>query len=410
MATVWLSRSDAFARLRARKGRGTGLVLVGLALSVLCACGRSDAPAATPLPADPAQTQSVVGVPPDSPQLKQIQVQAVQSASVPTDELVAPARVAVNPNRVAHVVPPVQGRVVRVLAKLGDFVEQGQHIVEIDSPDADAAVSASLQTQAVERQARATLVKADADLARTTDLYQYKAVAEKDLLGARNDLAQARAGLEAAEAGRQQAGRKLELLGLTPGEFHQPVFIRAPISGKVLDVNVAPGEYRAAVSYHSDTTSPLLTIADLSTIWVSADVPEPFLRQIHVGDTVAISLVSLPDEHFVGTVARIGDVIDPQTRTLKVHVELPNARGRLRPEMFGSIRYAGPQHTMPVVPEAAIVQEYGRSIVFLERGPGQFERRDVATGVRVGALVSIPTGLQVGDRVVVDGAILLKGQ
>src|SRR4029077_7491459 len=104
--------------------------------SVLCACGRSDAPAATPPPVDLAQKQSIVRVPPDSPQLKQIQVQAVQSASVPTDELVAPARVAANPNRVAHVVPQVQGRVVRVLAKLGDFVEQGQHIVEIDSPDA----------------------------------------------------------------------------------------------------------------------------------------------------------------------------------------------------------------------------------------------------------------------------------
>jgi cobalt-zinc-cadmium efflux system membrane fusion protein len=377
---------------------------------MLCACGRADAPAATALPLAPAQKDSVVRVPPDSPQLKQIQVQAVQSASVPADELVAPARVAVNPNRVARVVPQVQGRVVRVMTGLGEFVEQGQPVVEIDSPDADAAVSAALQAQATERQARATLVKAEADLARTTDLYQYKAVAEKDLLGARNDLAQARAGLEAAEAAREQTVRKLELLGLKPGAFHQPVLVRAPISGKVLEVNVAPGEYRAAVSYHSDTTAPLLTIADLSTIWVSADVPEPSLQLIHVGEPVTIDLVSFPDEHLAGKVARIGDVVDAQTRTLKVHVELANARGRLRPEMFGSIRHAGPSHTVPVVPEAAIVQEYGRPIVFLERGAGRFERRVVTTGVRVGALVSVPAGLEVGDRVVVDGAILLKGQ
>jgi len=406
METGQSSRPGAAARARP----STGFILVGLALWMFCACGRADAPAAAPPPVAPAQKESVVRVPPDSPQLKQIQVQAVRSASVPADEFVAPARVAVNPNRVARVVPQVQGRVVRVMTGFGEFVEQGQPVVEMDSPDADAAVSAALQAQAAERQARATLGKAEADLARATDLYQYKAVAEKDLLGARNDLAQAKAGLEVAEAGRQQAGRKLELLGLKPGEFHQPLFVRAPISGKVLEVNVAPGEYRAAVSYHSDTTSPLLTIADLSTIWVSADVPEPFLRLIHVGEPVTISFVSFPDEYFVGKVARMGDVVDAQTRTLKVHVELANARGRFRPEMFGSIRHAGPLQTLPVVPEAAIVQEYGRSIVFLERGPGQFERREVTTGVRVGALVSVPTGLAMGDRVVVDGAILLKGQ
>src|SRR5262249_48957873 len=151
--------------------------------------------------------------------------------------------------------------------------EQGQPVVELDSPDAEAAVSAHLQAQATERQGRATLAKAEADLARTDDLYAHKAVAEKDLVAARNDFAQARAAVEAAEAGREQAARKLELLGLRPGEFHQSVLVRAPISGRVLDINVAPGEYRAAVSFHTDTTAPLLTIADLSSVWFSSDVP-----------------------------------------------------------------------------------------------------------------------------------------
>ena len=106
----------------------------------------------------------------------------------------------------------------------------------------------------------------------------------------------------------------------------------------------------------------------------------------------------------------MGTALDPQTRTLKVHVDLPNPQRRFVPEMFGTMRHAGPPRLFPVVPAAAIVQEYGRSEVFVERGPGQFERRVVATGVRTGDLVAITSGLDVKSRVIVDGAILLRGQ
>jgi cobalt-zinc-cadmium efflux system membrane fusion protein len=283
--------------------------------------------------------------------------------------------------------------------------------VALESPDADAAVSAFLQSQAAERQARATLQKAEADLARATDLYQVRAVAEKDVLSAQNDAAQARLGIEGAEAARQQAARKLELLGLRPDTFRQAALVRAPISGKVLEVNVAPGEYRGAVATHSDTTTaPLITIADLSTVWVQADVPEPLLRLVHVGQPVAITLVSFPDEVFAGTVARIGDVLDPQTRTLKVTVNLPNPAGRFRPEMFGSLRQPGPRHALPVLPADAVVLEYGRPVVFVEHAPGRFERRPVTTGARAENLLAITQGVQAGDRVVVDGAVLLRGR
>ncbi|HET8533272.1 MAG TPA: efflux RND transporter periplasmic adaptor subunit, partial [Methylomirabilota bacterium] len=353
----------------------------------------------------------VVVVPADSPQLQQIRVEPVRVEEVASEELVASARIVADPNRTARVLPPVQGRVTAVLVRLGDRVEQGQPLVTLESPDADAAVATFLQAQAGERQARATLQKAETDLARASDLYQVRAVAEKDLLTAQNDAAQARLGLEGAEAARQQASRKLELLGLKPDTFRQAVLVRAPISGKVLEVNVAPGEYRGAVATHSDTTtSPLLTIADLGTVWVQADVPEPLLRLVHVGQPVVITLVSFPDEMFGGTVARIGDVLDPQTRSLKVTVTLPNPAGRFRPEMFGSIRQPGPRRSLPVLPVDAVVLEYGRPVVFVERAPGQFERRPVATGARAESLVAITRGVQAGERIVVDGAVLLRGR
>jgi cobalt-zinc-cadmium efflux system membrane fusion protein len=386
---------------------GVSIALVALATG---ACGRGETAAgAATSAARPAA--DVVVVPADSPQLQQIRVEPVQLAEVASEELVAPARIVVDPNRSARVLPPVQGRVTGVLVRLGDRVEQGQPLVTLESPDADAAIATFLQAQAGERQARATLQKAETDLARAGDLYQVRAVAEKDLLTAQNDAAQARLGLEGAEAARQQASRKLDLLGLKPDTFRQVALVRAPISGKVLEVNVAPGEYRGAVATHSDTTTPpLLTIADLGTVWVQADVPEPLLRLVHVGQPVAITLVSFPDEVFGGTVSRIGDVLDPQTRTLKVTVTLPNPSGRFRPEMFGNIRQPGPRRSLPVLPADAVVLEYGRPVVFVERSPGRFERRSVVTGARAESLVAITGGVQAGERIVVDGAVLLRGR
>jgi cobalt-zinc-cadmium efflux system membrane fusion protein len=393
--------------MSSRLAMGLSLALAALATG---ACGRGETAAgAATSGARPAA--DVVVVPADSPQLQQIRVEPVKVAEVASEELVAPARIVADPNRTARVLPPVQGRVTAVLVRLGDRVEQGQPLVTLESPDADAAVATFLQAQAGERQARATLQKAETDLARASDLYQVRAVAEKDLLAAQNDAAQARLGLEGAEAARQQAFRKLELLGLEPATFRQAALVRAPISGKVLEVNVAPGEYRGAVATHSDTTTPpLLTIADLGTVWVQADVPEPLLRLVHVGQPVTITLVSFPDEVFGGTVSRIGDVLDPQTRSLKVTVTLPNPAGRFRPEMFGSIRQPGPRHSLPVLPADAVVLEYGRPVVFVERAPGQFERRAVATGARAESLVAITRGVQAGERIVVDGAVLLRGR
>jgi cobalt-zinc-cadmium efflux system membrane fusion protein len=153
-----------------------------------------------------------------------------------------------------------------------------------------------------------------------------------------------------------------------------------------------------------------MSIADLSTVWVASDVPEPFIRLIHVGERVDITFVAYPGERFSGRVARVGTALDPQTRTLKVQVDLPNPARRFLPEMFGTMRHAGPPQRFAVVPPAAIVQEYGRSQVFVERAPGQFERRVVTTGVRTTELVAITSGLDGNSRVIVDGAILLRGQ
>lgn len=409
-------RPDGVESARRRGVRLAGHA--GLAVLALChvlahaGCGQGSdsgpaaAPAATRNSSAASASSATPGellVPPDSPQAAQLKIEPVTTRPIAVDEVIAPGRIGIDPNRSSRLLLPVPGRVMAVLAKVGDAVEQGQPVLSLDSPDADAAIAAASQAEAGMRQAESTLTKSDSDLARTTELYEHHAVAHKDLLAAQNDQAQARAALETARAALQQARRKLELLDLRPsGEPRQVVRVRAPISGKVLEVNVAPGEYR------NDTGTPLMTIADLSRVWIASDVPESAIRLVHVGNRVSITMVAYPGEEFEGRVARIADVLDPQTRTVKVYVDMANPGGRLRPEMFVTIQHTGELRPTPVLPVGAVVQEYGRPIVFLERAPGRFERREVVLGPRRGDVLPVVSGVRAGERIVVDGGVLLK--
>jgi membrane fusion protein, heavy metal efflux system len=377
--------------------------------SILCcttltiaACGSHAATPADQPVAIQAGDNTVV-IPADSPMLKQIRRERVALRELPTDEVVTPGKLEANPNRVSKVVLPVAGRVTAVLVKVGDAVKKDQPLLMIQSPDADAAMSAYLSARAAEGQAEVALGKAQADADRASDLFEHNAVARKDVQAADNALAQAKAALEQARATREQTLRRLTVLGLSPKGFDQQVVVRAPLSGKVLDLSVVPGEFR------NDTTAPLLTLADLSTVWVTSQVPETYIRFVQPRERVQISLAAFPGETFEGRVSRIADTVDPQTRTVKVQAELDNSHGRLRPEMYGSIHHIEATRPTTVVPAGAVIQSGEHSTVFVETAAGRFERRSVNIGPRAGDVVRVVSGLSPGDTVVVDGAMLLQG-
>jgi membrane fusion protein, heavy metal efflux system len=379
-----------------------------LALGALLAgCGKREEKAAAAAPASAGEQRLADGtvvIPADSPKLKEIRVDSVHEAEVPFDEVVSPGKIEANPNLVSHVALPVTGRISSVLVKIGDAVKRGQPVLTIESPDADASESAYRQAQAGLTQAKANLNKAQADYDRSKDLFDHNAVAKKDVLTAENALAQAKSALDQAQAAMDQGARKIEILGLKPGSFGQKVTVTAPSSGKVLEMSIAAGEYR------SDTNAPVMTIADLSSVWVSADVPESQIRFIDPGERVDVSLTAFPGETFRARVTRIADTVDPQTRTIKVRAELENARGRLRPEMFGTIKHTDSVRRMPVAPAGAVVQEGGKSMVWVERSTGRFQPVEIKEAGRTDGLVAIAAGARPGDRIVVDGAMLLRAQ
>lgn len=374
----------------------------------LSGCGKREANpqavSAAPAAGEKRLPDGTVMFPSDSPQLREIRVADVGTAEVPLDEVVSPGKIETNPNRVSRVMLPLAGRITAVMAKLGDAVKRGEPLLMLESPDADAAASTYLQAQAGVTQAKANLNKAQADSERASELYKHGAVASKDVLTAENALAQSKAALDQAQAALEQSSRRLAILGLEPGAFGQKVTVRAPISGKILEMSVSPGEYR------SDPNAPLMTIADLSSVWVSSEVPESVIRFIQPGERIDVTLTAYPGETFRARVTRIADMVDPQTRTIKVHAELDNARGRLRPEMYGTIRHTETTRVLPVVPVAAVVQDQGRSAVWIEQAPGRFRSVVVKTGERLDGTLPVLAGLKSGDRVVVDGAMLLRAQ
>lgn len=384
---------------------GLLLTAASLTLSAVACSGANTGKAssnAAPALAGAKRIGDTVQFEPNSPQLSHIQVRAVQAERVPIGEVVAPGRIEANPNRVSRIALPVAGRIRNVLVGLGDSVQQGQPIIVIESSEVPALQAAHRQAEADLSQARTALAKAEADLQRARDLFDHQAIAQKEVLAAESEAARARAALEQAEAARDEITQRLRLLGIHTGKMDQTVVVPATVSGKVIQISVAAGEYR------SDTAEPVMTLADLSTVWVAADVPENAIRFIRVREPVSITMPAFPDQTFTGRVAAIGDVVDAETRTIKVRAELSNPQGNLRPEMFAQIRSRQGEQLLPVAPKGAVLQQEGRSIIYVERAEGRFQEVPVTLGWHGPDRIAVASGIRAGDRIVVDGAMLLK--
>jgi cobalt-zinc-cadmium efflux system membrane fusion protein len=380
------------------------IAAIGAAALTVCGCEhKTTASIETSVAASNSAPPGTVVIADGSPMLAQIKRAAVATRVLPTDEIVAPGKIEANPNRVSKVVLPVSGRIVNVLVKTGDSVQKNDPLLTIESPDADAAMSALVTSQAAAGQARAALAKAEADFNRSSDLFEHNAIARKEVLSAEAALAQARAAVDQAQAQQEQAARHLTVLGLSADTADHRVVLRSPLAGKILELSAVPGEFR------NDLSASVMTIADLSTVWVTSQVPESYIRFVQVGERVEINLVAFPGEVFEGRVSRIADTLDPQTRTVKVQAEMRNPTGRFRPEMFGSIHHVESSEPMLVVPTAAVLQDEQNAVVFVERMPGRFEERKVTLGKPAGDVVRVLQGLLAGDTVVTDGVMLLKG-
>jgi cobalt-zinc-cadmium efflux system membrane fusion protein len=159
-----------------------------------------------------------------------------------------------------------------------------------------------------------------------------------------------------------------------------------------------------------ETSHELFTEADLTDVWVIANVPEKDVRFIRRDQIVDVLLPAYPHETFQGKISYVGDVLDPATRTMKARVVVPNPDRRLKPEMFATVRvYADPEAAL-LIPAGAVQRDRGEAVVFVQLDPQRFERRPVKLGEESREMVKVLDGLQESDRVVTKGAFVLKSE
>lgn len=315
-----------------------------------------------------------------------------------SETITTTATIEANREKIAHVVPRLPGRVVSVAAKLGGRVAQGQALAVLESTEVGEAQSAYAQ-------ASADVAVAEAAFKRAERLQAEQIIPAKEYQRARGDY-------EKARAQAQAAADKLRMLGIAPSADRQQARatfpLLSPLGGTVI-------ERKAVIGELAKPDEALFIVADLSTVWVEADVPEAQLAKVRVGSPAKARVAAYPDRFFQGKVNHLGAVLNKETRTVKAIIQVDNAKGLLRPQMFASVAIeTGSARRVLAVPESAVTLVRGLPTVFVEQSAG-FEARPVELGDRFNGRVVVASGLKADDLVVHEGvyalkARLLKGQ
>jgi len=330
----------------------------------------------------------------DDKMLANIRTEEVRSQDLPM-LLTTTGKVQFNEDRIARVLAPASGQVLSLNVKVGDPVKKGETLFYINSREAAAAITEHLESHK-------DLQLAEKTHAMTLDLFQHQAASVMALRQAESDLAKARAHVARTE-------ESLRVLGLDVDRSERSerldsrIPVRSPLGGTVIERRVTEGQFVQPDS------NPLLVVADLSTVWVLADIFEHDLHLVSLGQKAEVSTVAYPDRRFMARVSRISDSLDPTTHTVKVRFLADNSTGQLKPEMFATVTLILSQATQVLtVPATAVFVEGERNYVFVLQSDHHLTRQQVNVVPDPSGRARVVGGLQAGDRVVSDGALLLQ--
>ncbi|HNN96757.1 MAG TPA: efflux RND transporter periplasmic adaptor subunit [Pseudomonadota bacterium] len=383
--------------------RGQALLILVVAIGgigiglLLPRGGTAPQSAPPPLPATP-EAAGRVALTADALRKNQIEVVEVRRQRLARDvEVVGSVGLAANYH--AEVGPLIPGRIVSVKAQVGERVQAGQVLAELESSEVGTAQAAYLT-------ARATSLAAQANLRRERELAERKVSSERE-----RELAEAAAITEQAQLAA--ATQRLRALGLRQVDIKQITEARAgivplcsPIDGTIISRSVSLGQ---AVQPATDA----FAVANLSQLWVQLDLFEKDLPYVHADQRAEIRTEVYPGRSFPARVAYVGQVIDEKTRTAPVRVEFDNHEGLLRPGQFVTATLQGDPSRVTsevlAVPRKAVLTVEGKPLVFVQEGTG-FGRRGIELGASGGAMIEVRAGLLGGEKIAVDGGFLLKSE
>ncbi|MDA5194415.1 efflux RND transporter periplasmic adaptor subunit [Govanella unica] len=305
-----------------------------------------------------------------------------------------------NQDKTVQVFTPWAGRIKEIHVKAGDEVKNGQPLYIIDSPDLGQAEANLIATEgALQMTAKA--------LSRVQKMMEGQAAAQKDLDEAINEHQTAEANYKAARDAVRIFGRSNADIDkiLATRQVSGDLIIKSPLSGRVTARNAAPG----LLAQPGDQPAPV-AVADLSSIWMVANVSESDLPRLKLGQPVSVAVTALPGRSFPGVLNYIAAAVDPATHRITVHSEIPDPHHELRPQMLANfVIDTGDIKHSPAVPDNSVVWETtGAMTVFVTRDGRKFERRAVKLGLKQAGFYQIVEGLSEGEQIASDGALFLS--
>jgi membrane fusion protein, heavy metal efflux system len=362
-----------------------------VALLVLTACGDdTGAEVATEEEHVEAESHDVVLL--DSTAIAIANITVVPVETVQTTGLPVTGTITYDANRVSHIGPRIDGRIVRLAADIGQRVRGGQVLAILESAEVG--------------QIRADESEAEALVGIARENYERELRLEQQGISSRKELLDAEAELRRMEAALNSARQRLQVLGAGQGQGGQ-FALAAPFPGVVVARHASLGEM-------ASPADQLFTVANLDRLWIELDIYERDLSRITRGQPVDLTTAAYTGRIFPGQIVYVGDIVDAEKRTVAARVEVSNPDGSLKPGMFANavIRVGSGGPPVTVVPEEAVQQVEGRAVVFVPgTRPGEFRAQPVEVGEAMGdGRVRVVSGLQPGGQVVTTGAFALRSE
>jgi len=327
----------------------------------------------------------------------QIKIDTADKAEI-SEAVNVPGRIEVQQNRLAKIGSPVTGRVSDIYVSLGQVVKSGQILAKVNSVELT-------QTQL-------TYIKAKQQIGlKTKAVERAKLLFEADVIS-KAEMQRIEAELDSVKAEFDATEDQLEILGMTKSAIQKlssssTVNSYSDVTSRIAGIVISKHVNIGQVVQPSDE---LFSVADLSHLWAVAEVPEQQVAFIQKDQEVTIDIPALDDKRVKGKIIFVGDIVNPETRTVLIRTEIDNSNQMLKPDMLITVTVQSKKVSKLAVSTAAVVRENDRSYVFAQTGPNKFRLREIEVGSRDGNMVSILSGITIGETIVVDGAFHLNNE
>lgn len=327
-----------------------------------------------------------VTVPENNPVFKKIKSQVVTEQEH-SDGVISAGTIQAIPNHYAEIASPFSGRITKSFIQLGQHISAGSPLFEILSSD-------YFSVQKDYTDALNDVQLAEKNYRRQQDLVKHGVGIQKELDEAETDFKNKKTSLS-------NASSALKVYNSKGGGIGSPLIVRAPISGEIISNKIVNGQYLKG------DADPVMIIAELSKVWISGDVKEKDIRFVNTGDQVSVKVSAYPDRNITGKVYHINEIVDEDTRSIKVLIECDNPDRKLKPGMYATVNFSTTPEKTVMIPITALMQQDNAQYVWVKTGKNQFIKRSVTTGETDQKTVRITSGLKPGETIMTEGGIYM---